>query len=203
MSVADGSRPEGYRRSAGSARGEARRKDLLAKVTDELAVHGLVDFSLRRAAKAAGTTHKVLLYHFDGVEDLLAQAMIELRQRRINEAAAIGPQAGTLADRVRALWPILTGEYAWVHDQAMGLMMYHPERYIELGRGSSQQYLPTLLALCPESWSEQRKNEVAQMIMATLRGFVIDRLATGDSSGVEAGFEALARALDGEEAAHP
>jgi hypothetical protein len=50
-----------YRRSAGPARGEARRQALLERVTDDLAENGLVDFSLRRAARAAGTTHKVLL----------------------------------------------------------------------------------------------------------------------------------------------
>src|SRR5580700_9482982 len=73
----------GYRRSAGSPRGEARRRELLDLVTEDLAVNGLVDFSLRRAARAAGTTHKVLLYHFDGADDLLRQAVVELRERRI------------------------------------------------------------------------------------------------------------------------
>jgi AcrR family transcriptional regulator len=169
-------------------------------VTDDLAANGLVDFSLRRAAKAAGTTHKVLLYYFDGSEDLLAQAMVELRRRRIAEGAAAAAHQGSLAERVRALWPVLTSRHAWVHDQGMGLMMYDPSRYLELGRGSSQQYLPTLVGLCPEDWPERRKTEVAEMIMATLRGFVIDRLASGDNSGVDAGFEALARALDREEA---
>src|SRR5690348_18229837 len=76
----------GYRRSKGSPRGEARRRELLARVTDDLAANGLVDFSLRRAARAAGTTHKVLLYHFDGVADLLGQAVAELRGRRIGNA---------------------------------------------------------------------------------------------------------------------
>jgi hypothetical protein len=127
--------------------------------------------------------------------------MVELRRRRIDDAvAATADEDASLADRVRALWPVLTSGYAWVHDQAMGLMMYDPGRYIELGRGSSQQYLPTLSALCPDHWSDRRKMEVAEMIMATLRGFVIDRLASGDGSGVDAGFEALARALDREEA---
>jgi AcrR family transcriptional regulator len=200
MPPENGSRAPAYRRSAGSERGEARRRDLLARVTDDLAANGLVDFSLRRAAKAAGTTHKVLLYYFDGPDDLLAQAMVELRRRRIDEGAAAAAHGGSLAERVRALWPVLTGRSAWVHDQGMGLMMYDPSRYLELGRGSSQQYLPTLLDLCPEDWSERRKTEVAEMIMATLRGFVIDRLASGDHSGVDAGFEALARALDREEA---
>jgi hypothetical protein len=37
-----------------------------------------VDFSLRRAARAAGTTHKVLLYYFDGADGLLKQAIFQL-----------------------------------------------------------------------------------------------------------------------------
>jgi AcrR family transcriptional regulator len=109
VNTSDDSPPERarYRRSAGSPRGEARRRELLDRVTDDLAVNGLVDFSLRRAARAAGTTHKVLLYHFDGADDLLNQAIFLLRERRIGNALAAmarepGPQ--TLAARVRIMW---------------------------------------------------------------------------------------------------
>ncbi|MGO9054220.1 MAG: hypothetical protein ACLPN6_26075 [Streptosporangiaceae bacterium] len=70
-------------------RGQAQ----LERVTDDLAANGLVDFSLRRAARAAGTTHKVLLYYFDGAEDLLAQVVAQLRERRIGS----GPQAADAA----------------------------------------------------------------------------------------------------------
>ncbi|HEX3310558.1 MAG TPA: hypothetical protein VHS32_30250, partial [Streptosporangiaceae bacterium] len=173
-------------------------------VADDLAVNGLVDFSLRRAARAAGTTHKVLLYHFDGADDLLAQAILQLRQRRIGNALAMvaaGPEGQTLADRVRSVWPALVGEESRVLDQAIGLMMYDPVRYAGLGRGASQQYLPPLLSICPQDWPEQRKLEVCEMILASLRGFLIDWLVSGDMTGVEAGFEALARALEREEAA--
>jgi AcrR family transcriptional regulator len=194
----------GYRRSTGSTRGQARRQDLLERVTDDLAVNGLVDFSLRRAARAAGTTHKVLLYYFDGADDLLVHAVLLLRERRIGKglaAATQGPDSQSLSARVRALWPVLVGDEGPVLDQAIGLAMYDPDRYAELGRGASQQYLPTLLSLCPEHWSQQRKREVAEMILAVLRGFLIGRLTSADTAGVAAGFEALARALDREEAA--
>jgi len=194
----------GYRRSAGSPRGEARRRELLGRVSDDLAVNGLVDFSLRRAARAAGTTHKVLLYHFDGADDLLAQAIFQLRERRIGSALAAiaaGPEGQSLARRVRAVWSALMGEESRVLDQAIGLTMYDPVRYAELGRGASQQYLPTLLSICPPQWPDQRKLEVSEMILAALRGFIIDWLTSGNTTGVEAGFEALARALEREEAA--
>jgi AcrR family transcriptional regulator len=195
-------RRPGYRRSAGTPRGEARRRELLDRVVDDLAVNGLVDFSLRRAARAAGTKHKVLLYHFDGADDLLQQAILELRNRRIGNALTSVDQAQpqTLAARVRAIWPALVGEESRVLEQAMGLVMYDPGRYAGLGRGASQQYMPALLSVCPPDWAEQRKIEVSEMILAALRGFLIDLLTSGNAAGAEAGFSALARALDREEA---
>jgi AcrR family transcriptional regulator len=189
-----------YRRSAGSERGEARRRALLDSITDDLAANGLVDFSLRRAARAAGATHKVLLYYFDGVDDLLVQAVLRLRDRRIDKGVAAAA-TGSLAARVRAIWPILVGDEARVLDQAIGLSMYDPDRYAELGRGATDQYLPALLSICPPSWTETRKFEVAQLILATLRGLLVHARTSGDLGAIEAGLTALARALDREEAA--
>ena len=196
----------GYRRSAGSPRGEARRRELLERVADDLAINGLVGFSLRRAARAAGTTHKVLLYHFDGADDLLGQAILQLRERRIGNALAAatrGPADRTLAARVRAVGAVLMGEESGLQvlEQAIGLAMYDPSRYAGLGHEASQQYLPPLLSICPAGWSDRRKLEVAEMILAVLLGFRVDWLTSGDTARAAAGFEALTRALEREEAA--
>jgi AcrR family transcriptional regulator len=190
-----------YRRSAGTPRGEARRRELLERITDDLAANGLVDFSLRRAARAAGTTHKVLLYHFAGADDLLEQAVVQLRARRIAGSMAAAASGPTLAARVRAIWPILVGPEARVLDQAIGLAMYDAGRHAALGRGASEQYLPSLLSLCPEHWSDRRKLEVAELILATLRGLLVDARTSADLAGIDAGLRALTRALDREEAA--
>lgn len=192
----------GYRRSTGTPRGNARRDELLERVTDDLAANGLADFSLRRAARAAGTTHKVLLYHFDGVEDVLAQAVRRLRQRRIDKAALTAiAERPTLAERVAAIWPILIGAESAVLSQAMGLAMQDPVRYADLGREATGQYIPVLKSLCPKEWSDERKAGVSQMILATMRGFLMHRRVTGDEEGVEAGLTALVRGLEREEAA--
>jgi len=116
-------------------------------------------------------------------------------------AATQGPADLPLAARVRAVWPMLVGAEGQVLDQAIGLAMYDPGRYAELGREASKQYLPSLLSICPVEWSDRRKFEVAHMILAVLRGFLVDRRTSGDTAGVAAGFEALVRALDREEAA--
>ncbi|MCC9307180.1 TetR/AcrR family transcriptional regulator [Kitasatospora sp. RB6PN24] len=202
----DSAQRPGYRRSTGSPRGEARRRELLDRVADDLAANGLPDFSLRRAARAAGTTHKVLLYHFDGADDLLRHAVLRLRERRVSGALAAAAEdaAGrTLADRVRAVWLVLAGEESGLRvlDQAIGLAMYDPRRHAELARTASRQYLPALLSFCPAGWSDQRKAEVAELVLATLRGLLVELVTSGDAGGVAAGFEALARALEREEAA--
>lgn len=193
----------GYRRSAGSPRGEARRRELLERVTDDLATNGLVDFSLRRAARAASTTHKVLLYHFEGADDLLRQAVLRLRDRRIDNALlALRASAGdSLVARVRSVWSILVDQAeSRVLDQAIGLAMYDPERYAHLARDASAQYLGALLAMCPEPWSASRKREVAELILATMRGFLAEWRTTRDAERIEAGMTGLIRALEREEA---
>jgi AcrR family transcriptional regulator len=194
----------GYRRSMGTRRGEARKRELLDRVTDDLATNGLADFSLRRAARAAGTTHKVLLYHFAGVEDLLSHALLRLRERRIGHGLAAAAEAGPgLAARVRAIWPALSADETGLRviDQAIGLAMYDPQRYAHLAHEASQQYRPALLAMCPDGWTDRRKREVAELILATMRGFLMEWRTSRDGAAVEAGLAALARALEREEAA--
>lgn len=188
----------GYRRSTGSPRGEARRRDLLTRVAAELQVNGLADFSLRRAARAAGTTHKVLLYYFDDADDLLAQAVAEVRGRRIRgglAAIAADQSDGSLVSRVRALWPVLIGAEDAPLEQAMGLAMYDPARYGRLAAGASEDYLSTLRDLCPASWSDRRKQEVAELILAALRGLLLARRTSSGASDADAGLAALERAL--------
>ena len=186
----------GYRRSQGTPRGRARRAELLEKVVEDLAEHGLVDFSLRRAARAAGTTHKVLLYHFAGADELLVEAVDRLRERRIGTGLEAAVD-GTLADRVAALWPILTDPRFGhrVLEQSTGLAMYDPERYARFGRVATEQYLPALLSLCPAGWPPERRLETASMILGTLRGLLLDRVTEGDDERIQAGLRGLLRAL--------
>lgn len=192
----------GYRRSTGSARGLARRRELLVAVTDDVAERGLIGFSLRRAAVAAGTTHKVLLYHFRDVDDLLASVTAELRARRIGKglASALGQAGPSLVDRVRALWPVLIAAEQDALLQAVGLAIYDPERHENLIRGSAQEYLDALRAICPATWTEERKTEVAELILATMRGLLLAQRIETDTHDVAAGLAGLERALQREEA---
>jgi len=194
-------RPASYRRSAGSPRGQARKEALLRAVVDDLALNGLAGFSLRRAARAAGTTHKVLLYYFEGVEDLLGQALPELRERRTSAALKAVTPADSLAERVRAIWPVLMDDATGLRviDEAIGLAMYDPARYAHLSRGASESYVGVLQSWCPPHWTRQRKREVALLIVATLRGCLAEWRTTKDMANIAPALDALIRALEREE----
>lgn len=197
-------RTETYRRWTGSKRGEARRNDLLEKVTADLAANGLVDFSLRRAARAAGTTHKVLLYYFEGPDELLAEALFRLRDRRAVGLRAVTelPAEWTLSRRLREVWPRLVEAERdlWVITQSIGLLLYDPERYRHLGRDLGDQYHDVLIAMCPPAWSAERKEEIAALMVAVFRGLLLDARARGTSLEDPPAIRALLRMLEREEA---
>jgi AcrR family transcriptional regulator len=195
--------PATYRRSAGSPRGAARKEELLRAVVDDLAVSGLADYSLRRAARAAGTTHKVLLYYFDGLEDLLGQALPRLRERRTAAGLRAVESTDSMSGKVRALWLVLMEDSTGLRviDQATGMAMYDPVRFAHLARGGFLSYLPWLLDWCPPHWPDQRKREVAMFILTALRGCLVEWRTTSDMANIAPVLEALTRALDREEAA--
>lgn len=102
---------------------------------------------------------------------------------------------------VRALWPVLIGGEDAPLEQAMGLAMYDPRRYAQLAAGATEDYLRALRAICPGEWSEQRKHEVANLVLATLRGLLLARRTSGNDHDPRAGLAALERALAREIAA--
>jgi hypothetical protein len=58
-----------------------------------------------------------------------------------------------------------------------------------------------LQSWCPPQWTERRKLEVAQLIVATLRGCLAEWRTTRDMTNIAPALDALARALEREEKA--
>ena len=57
-----------------------RRTELLSKIVAELLSTGAADLSLRPLAERVGTSARLLIYHFDSKEQLLADALAEVRR---------------------------------------------------------------------------------------------------------------------------
>ena len=80
------------------------REVLLNRIIDGVANDGLVDRSLRELAASAGTSHRMLIYHFGSREGVVSAIVEEIERRQrlmMIDLAAECPDAPTL---IRRLW---------------------------------------------------------------------------------------------------
>ena len=173
------------------------RADLLRAVADHIHTAGLHNFTLRQAAAAAGTTHKVLLYHFGSAPALVTEAVDLIR------AEARARTAGLMADLAADLDQALPGIWAvWrqqppVLAEVLALAIADPENYGEAGLRATTDLLDAIIAVLPADLDDELRGAAATLLLAVLRGLTIDRTISGDDERVAkayALFVGLARA---------
>jgi AcrR family transcriptional regulator len=163
-----------------------RRQELLDAAIDYAIENGISELSLRPLAAALGTQAPVLLHHFGTKDQLLVLILNGVRDRlrdRGRTAEGAEPRAG-----LGVVW-------AWASDpaqadflrlffEAYALALRHPERYAEFLDRVVRDWLETPMAAIDDV--------SATLAVATIRGLLLDLLATGQRARVEA---AMARFL--------
>lgn len=97
----------------GSGRSEARRSDIVDRVTDFLLAEGLALASLRPLAAAAGTSDRMLLYYFPDKDSLIAAALTRAAER-LTVALAGADAAPRAPDVLEAeLLALTAGPQVW------------------------------------------------------------------------------------------
>lgn len=168
------------------------RDELLQRVIDHVAETGLADQSLRELASGAGTSHRMLIYHFGSHAGLVAAiaATIEAQQREtLNDLAAV---AAGPTDLQRRLW-------AQVSDPAIAafVRLFFDVLGLALaGRPGTEDFATDLI----DPWLDQADSaartmgltahrEDLRLGIAVTRGLLIDLLATGDAEATTAAHE--------------
>ena len=80
------------------------RDELLARVFAFAARDGLADRSLREIAAGAGTSHRMLLYHFGSREGLLTAVVGAMEAQQRATMTALAETAATPAELMRSVW---------------------------------------------------------------------------------------------------
>jgi AcrR family transcriptional regulator len=80
------------------------RADLLARIMEFAQRQGLADRSLREIATGAGTSHRMLLYHFGSREGLLAAVVGAMEARQRAAMTALAETATSPAELMSGLW---------------------------------------------------------------------------------------------------
>ncbi|MDG9707403.1 TetR/AcrR family transcriptional regulator [Streptomyces sp. DH10] len=198
----DDSHPEGEAEQG--ARGD-RRAQLVDAAVDHVAAHGIADLSLRGLGAAIGVSHRMLIHYFGSKEQLLVEIVrtSERRQRdvlsRLHQEPGLSP-----VDVARLLWqqltdPRLAGQERLFFEICGYALRGRPEAVPAL-EGLVTDWLEPLVAAEVGAGTEPaRARHRARLGLATVRGLLLDLLATGDRAGVDSAMEEFLRLYYGSE----
>jgi AcrR family transcriptional regulator len=167
--------------SAPTDRGQRRRAQLLAVAVDCLLDEGVDGFSLRLVARRAGTTHRLVSYHFGSEPQLLREALTEIRRPYLEQAGAasrdpLGFAKTLLRDASPASSVLLQGMLRAGTD---------PDTYGGIGQDYVDAYLHVIEALLPDGLTGRRRKDLAALVLCTFRGALLDARSTGSHQRAE------------------
>ncbi|MCX4598720.1 TetR/AcrR family transcriptional regulator [Streptomyces sp. NBC_01549] len=191
-----GSHPEGE--AAPGTDGD-RRAQLVNAAVDYVAAHGIADLSLRGLGTAIGVSHRMLIHYFGSKEHLLVEIVrtSEQRQRDLLSRLRLEP-ALSPADAARLLWqqltdPRLAGQERLFFEIYGHALRGRPEAAPVL-EGLVNDWLEPLVAAEVAAGADPAvARNRARLGLATVRGLLLDLLATGDRAGVNAAMEDFLR----------
>jgi AcrR family transcriptional regulator len=161
----------------------SRRAATLAKAAAYVLEHGLADLSLRPLAKALGTSPRMLLYDFGSKERLIHEILAEIRR---HETSLLEADVHSLGD----VWHWISAP-----ERERFLRLFF-EIYIDaLGREEAQPLVRDWLAYLQERWTPPTDAATATLMIAVVRGLLLDRLATGDRARTDEAFRRFSELL--------
>jgi len=179
----------------------ARRDEVAEAATDYVLEHGLVGLSLRPMAAALGTSDRMLLYHFDGKDDLVATVLRVSNDRSVAEIRTL-PASVDVRRAVLDLWAAVTTprlekcQRMYVEAAALGLFGQEP--YASVVREANELWVAAVADhLVASGMPRDRSLRAVALLDATLMGFQLDLpLDAGDpvlAQAVEDLADAVAR----------
>src|SRR5579885_675309 len=157
-----------------------RKQELLDALIVYLAQHGIADLSLRPMAAAAGTSARLLIFHFGSKERLLEEVLGEM-QMRLQRSFTSMAQAERKGPLLRMFW-----DWALTvpnYDTLKLLYQLHlltaqaPRTYGRYLKRNSLNWLGLIQAALPPA---QRDPAFATLLGAVFDGLFIEVMSSGD-----------------------
>ncbi|WP_250305023.1 TetR/AcrR family transcriptional regulator [Streptomyces sp. NBC_01387] len=192
----DGSHPEGE--ATPSTDGD-RRSQLVNAAVDHVTAHGLSDLSLRGLGAAIGVSHRMLIHYFGSKEQLLVEIVRTSEQRQRDLLSRFRLEPGfSPSDAARLLWqqladPRLASQERLFFEIYGHALQGRPGAAPVL-EGLVNNWLEPLIAAEVAAGADPvLARSRARLGLATVRGLLLDLLATGDRAGVDAAMEEFLR----------
>jgi AcrR family transcriptional regulator len=155
-----------------------RREEWTSAATDYVLAHGLISLSLRPLAAALGTSDRMLLYHFDTKDDLVAAVLYESNDRAVAAVSAL-PASADLRAAVHDLWAVVQSpEFepcTRLYVEAAALGLFGREPYVSVVRAANQRWLGCFVThLTRSGVARPLAKRAATVIDAAFLGFQLD-----------------------------
>lgn len=183
----------------------ARRDELLELAYQYAVARGRADITLRPLAAAIGSSPRVLLYLFGSKDGLMRALLGRSRAEEVALVAAVRDSAaassGTLAEAALAIWSHLAEQANW---PLLRLWLDGFSRSVTEPDGPWAQFaadsVSTWLDLLAQAQPPEVRGTPAglaerTLVLAVLRGALLDLLSTGDEPRVTAAVRAQAARL--------
>ncbi|MEV6833918.1 TetR/AcrR family transcriptional regulator [Streptomyces sp. NPDC051133] len=185
--------------------GVDRRSRLVDAAVDHVTAHGIADLSLRGLGAAIGVSHRMLIHYFGSKEQLLVEIVRTSERRRRELLSQLRLEPGLSPSGVaRRLWreltdPRLAGQERLFFEICGHALRGRPEAVPVLDGLVSDWLEPLAAAETAAGVDPAAARNRARLGLATVRGLLLDLLATGDRAGVDAAMEEFLRLYYGSE----
>jgi AcrR family transcriptional regulator len=162
---------------------KTRPQELQNAIVLYLMKHGLADLSLRPLAKAVGSSPRVLLYYFGSKERMVARVIAEVRRRQ--RASYDQVEAASFAKVYEAIWQQMSAPDSErlfrLFFEAYGMALRRPRLYKTFLHDTIEDWLRVIAdPLCRDGYARSAARAFATVILAGLRGFMLDFCSTHD-----------------------
>jgi AcrR family transcriptional regulator len=162
---------------------EKRPTELRNAIVRYLIQHGLTGLSLRPLAKALGYTPRVLLYHFGSKEKMVIEVLAQIRDRQ--RAAYDRVPAPSFAEACKTIWKRMSAPDSEplfrLFFETYGMALRRPRLYKVFLHDTVEDWLRDIAdPLCREGYDRREARAFATVVLAGLRGFMLDFCTTHD-----------------------
>ena len=179
---------------------EKRPEELRNAIVRYLIKHGLTGLSLRPLAKALGCTPRVLLYHFGSKEKMVIEVLAQVRR---GQRVAYGRiEEASFTEDYLTIWKRMSAPDSEplfrLFFEAYGIALRYPRLYKAFLHDTIENWLQLMTDdLEGERYQCKQARAIATIVLAGLRGFMLDFCTTHDRKRVDEAVELWLRSLDG------
>jgi AcrR family transcriptional regulator len=166
-----------------------RRAELLDAVVDYATEHGFSDLSWRPVAAALGVSTTTLVHRFGTKEQMLGAILGRLRERVAVVTSDLAGEQPDLATAARVAW-------TWTSDPGRGAefrmffavygqALQAPKQFAEFLDRVVADWMSALVDAQGPGTDPAAAARTATLVIATIRGLLLDLLATGDRDRVQ------------------